>query len=206
MKTRLIILFLACILFIINTAAASSSITGVVNHCDKGGVAGMMVYIPGKPHLIITGTDGKFHFPNVASGDYTLYFMLNNKIISFNKWVKVQANQTSDLQTIEFCDKIVLAPAESASTDTTTTQPATISQDLESICQQESEGTMLPVINGKASCKNSQLIIEQCDKGFSDCDQSASNGCEVDLINDDENCGSCFNACSDQDSCQLGFC
>ncbi|MBK8255919.1 MAG: hypothetical protein IPK82_25040 [Polyangiaceae bacterium] len=35
-----------------------------------------------------------------------------------------------------------------------------------------------------------------CLTGFADCDGLAANGCEVDLLNDHKNCGSCNSACS----------
>jgi hypothetical protein len=38
--------------------------------------------------------------------------------------------------------------------------------------------------------------LVQCNPGFADCDGIASNGCEVNLNNDANNCGNCGNACT----------
>ncbi len=56
------------------------------------------------------------------------------------------------------------------------------------------------------ACRNGQLFVQSCMKGYSDCDGQAANGCETDIMSDDENCGSCGNICSATESCGLGFC
>jgi hypothetical protein len=55
-------------------------------------------------------------------------------------------------------------------------------------------------------CRNGQLLVQSCLKGYNDCDGLAANGCETDIMSDDENCGSCGNICSATESCGLGFC
>ena len=49
-----------------------------------------------------------------------------------------------------------------------------------------------------------------CDPGFTDCDGVASNGCEADLMNDPDFCGSCTTRCSNRDNaagvCEMGTC
>lgn len=195
-------------LFSASTQAATGkgSISGVVNHCERGGVAGMMVYIPGMPHLVITGTDGKFMFDNVVAGDYTLYFMINGRVMNFNKWVEVAAGKASKLGEISFCDKITASmPATRAASaaDDASQRPTIVA---EGDCRKHPNGTAVNITNGTGLCQNGTLVVNQCNKGFADCDKQPANGCEIDLMNDDENCGSCFNACGDLESCQLGIC
>ncbi len=48
--------------------------------------------------------------------------------------------------------------------------------------------------NGVASCTSSGCAIA-CDDGFGDCDDDADTGCEVDLMDDADNCGECGNVC-----------
>lgn len=48
-----------------------------------------------------------------------------------------------------------------------------------------------------------------CEDGFSDCDDEEGNGCEVDLLYDEENCGRCGVPCAlgnAVSSCVLGVC
>ena len=40
-----------------------------------------------------------------------------------------------------------------------------------------------------------QCKVIACEKGWSDCDGVADNGCEIDLNNDDDHCGSCEMSC-----------
>lgn len=187
----------------------TGNISGIVNHCDKGGIEGMMVYIPGKSHVVITGTDGKFFMSRVPAGDYTIYFMVNGNIMGFNKWTDVKSGETSSLGLITFCDKIATSkkPARLAvDKQSTNKTSATIPPNLNDHCKNEKDGTLVPIINGAGVCKGGAVTISKCNKGFSSCDENILNGCETNIITNDEHCGSCFNACSDLDSCNEGFC
>ncbi len=62
------------------------------------------------------------------------------------------------------------------------------------------------VERGMGACKAGAVSILKCDKGYADCDGDVSNGCETDLMSDDENCGGCGNACAATEICSLGFC
>jgi hypothetical protein len=55
-------------------------------------------------------------------------------------------------------------------------------------------------------CENGKKTIKQCDRGFADCDGDPTNGCEININKDAENCGACGNSCSDLETCQLGIC
>jgi hypothetical protein len=71
---------------------------------------------------------------------------------------------------------------------------------------QVDENALVMVLHGMGSCQSGQVIVQQCQKGFSDCDGQASNGCEVDIENDPEHCGSCSNACTPTELCIAGGC
>ena len=63
------------------------------------------------------------------------------------------------------------------------------------------------VANGFGLCEKPGVItLKSCREGFADCDKDPSNGCETDIYNDSENCGSCFNSCEINDQCSLGMC
>jgi len=49
--------------------------------------------------------------------------------------------------------------------------------------------------NGAGVCVASKCQVTGCDAGFANCDSVAANGCEVDTIHDDLNCGGCGQAC-----------
>ncbi len=175
----------------------------------------MQVFVPGKPYVVITGTDGRFILNNLPVGDYSLNFMLRGKILYFNKWAEVSANKTTSLDLISICD------AENATTNTTLEQstadtPATpkpvapiqanplILNDID--CSVIKEGVLFLLNNGKGKCADGKVVVKECNTGYADCDKNTSNGCEIDTNNDAEHCGGCFNECSQLDSCNIGMC
>jgi len=68
------------------------------------------------------------------------------------------------------------------------------------------ENEIYLIWNGLGGCKDGVLQIDQCSSGFSDCDADPSNGCEIDINNDNEHCGSCTNSCSSLEECLQGLC
>jgi hypothetical protein len=60
--------------------------------------------------------------------------------------------------------------------------------------------------NGVGFCSKGHVSVKSCNKGFDDCDKDPTNGCETDIMNDNDNCGRCGNQCSDIEICRLGFC
>jgi hypothetical protein len=69
------------------------------------------------------------------------------------------------------------------------------------------ENSIVSIANGKGNCDAGKVTsILSCNKGFDDCDKDPANGCETDIFNDDENCGSCGNECSVLERCKLGIC
>jgi len=57
-----------------------------------------------------------------------------------------------------------------------------------------------------ATCDAGNCVMGACDADWGDCDSDPANGCEVDLQNDDANCGACDNACTAPDFCTAGVC
>ena len=53
-----------------------------------------------------------------------------------------------------------------------------------------------------STCNNYQCIFDGCRKGYYDCDEKNSNGCES-TLNDMQNCGKCGNACGSNSYCSL---
>lgn len=46
----------------------------------------------------------------------------------------------------------------------------------------------------------------KCLLGFADCDALVTNGCEINVVNDSNNCGACENACNSGKKCVNGVC
>jgi hypothetical protein len=62
-------------------------------------------------------------------------------------------------------------------------------------CDNECSYLANVVPNMAGTCKQGRCELD-CLKGFSDCDGDRSNGCEVNLMVDGSNCGSCGNECA----------
>lgn len=44
-------------------------------------------------------------------------------------------------------------------------------------------------------CSNGTFVLTGCAAGFADCDGNPANGCEVEIADDQDNCGACGNVC-----------
>jgi hypothetical protein len=55
-------------------------------------------------------------------------------------------------------------------------------------------------------CVTRRCELQSCAPNFADCNQSAEDGCEVDLRVDPKHCGTCGHACSEGVSCVAGAC
>ena len=68
------------------------------------------------------------------------------------------------------------------------------------------------LMNASESCNSGTCHIVACDSGFADCDRSASNGCEADLVTSTTHCGGCDAACGPMNPpnadtvCTMGRC
>ncbi len=107
-------------------------------------------------------------------------------------------------------DKDGVVAAKDCNDNDATIKPGAIEQcdGIDNNCNGEiDEQSTVSVSNGTGSCNSGKVSsILSCNKGFADCDKDASNGCETDIYNDNENCGSCGNSCSSLERCHLGIC
>lgn len=56
------------------------------------------------------------------------------------------------------------------------------------------------------TCAAGACGYASCAAGHADCDNDATNGCEVDVTTDDRNCGTCGRSCGVDETCQSGVC
>lgn len=224
----------------------TGSIQGSVNFCQKGGVEGMQVYIPGLPYVVITGEDGRFQLSDLPEGKYDLHYRLGGRLLNQNSGVMVSENQVSNLSVISFCDPTVTTTGPDSVQSATVPVPAEKACDagsLDPACQdadgdgvsaaldcddnnpkthpgaielcdgqdnncngQIDENASVFVLQGIGMCQAGNVVIQSCKKGFDDCDGQVENGCEVDINNEVEHCGSCTNSCTPTQICVAGDC
>ncbi len=67
-------------------------------------------------------------------------------------------------------------------------------------------GTTCSRSNATATCSSGTCSISSCNGGYDDCDGNDSNGCERNLMTDDNNCGMCGNKCTGGKHCMTGTC
>lgn len=60
--------------------------------------------------------------------------------------------------------------------------------------------------NAKTKCVVADCVFDMCNAGFGDCNKNLKDGCEADLLNDDNNCGACANPCGKGNFCDMGVC
>jgi len=65
----------------------------------------------------------------------------------------------------------------------------------------------LPINSTTATCINSTCGIGQCTTGWADCNQTTTDGCEINILgNDPKNCGGCGVSCGTNGVCSNGTC
>jgi len=67
-------------------------------------------------------------------------------------------------------------------------------------------GSIVPVEKGIATCVSNLCTVSGCQKGYSNCDNSADNGCETNLLTSTQNCGACGTRCNPNGLCVSGAC
>lgn len=60
--------------------------------------------------------------------------------------------------------------------------------------------------NARAFCNLGICSPLICNPGYANCDNNPSTGCEVDISNDDSNCGGCGRSCPSGETCSFGTC
>jgi len=78
-------------------------------------------------------------------------------------------------------------------------------------CQHPSKtnGTSCTLPNAAAACSSGTCTVTTCNAGFSNCDSTSANGCEINTATSVTNCGTCGNACSFANAapaCTAGTC
>ncbi len=63
-------------------------------------------------------------------------------------------------------------------------------------------------VHGLPVCENFVCVVPpgKCDAGYADCDNDGTNGCEVTLGTDSNNCGTCGRVCQGGTPCSAGMC
>jgi len=230
------LLFIVGLPLAYSSSDEGGTIKGKVNYCGKGGYVGMQVFIPGRQFMVFLGEDGDFIFENVPQGSYAINYVINGKMVNENKNVTVSSGATNDLGIIVFCaddqapaaqsvkntceenpgapecqdaDKDGVIAARDCNDNDPAIRPGAIElcDGVDNNCDgQIDERVEVTINNGIGSCKAGKVSVLSCSKGFDDCDKDPANGCETDIYNDNQNCGSCGNACTAIEICRLGIC
>lgn len=69
-------------------------------------------------------------------------------------------------------------------------------QDLNSVEACGDCETTCSNAHGGISCENQTCTVTSCDTGYGDCNGDPSDGCETNLVSNDEHCGACARDCS----------
>jgi len=174
------------------------SIKGEVDYCGSGPKDRLRIYIPGRQFSITTGSDGKFLFQSIPAGTYSLGFEIDNQFIGEKKDVAVKPGEITDLGPVAIC------PDMDSVSDESIIPKLKVDKDKIGVCRDGYQGIIM-VANGRAQCDKGTLSRLECNKNYDNCDKDINNGCEADLMQDDENCGRCGNICN-LEICTLGSC
>ena len=68
------------------------------------------------------------------------------------------------------------------------------------------DGTPCSALSSSGTCGSGICLISACQDDYADCDGDLSNGCEVKISDDADNCGACGTVCMTGGSCSMGAC
>ncbi|MBI5534497.1 MAG: hypothetical protein HY898_17360 [Deltaproteobacteria bacterium] len=69
--------------------------------------------------------------------------------------------------------------------------------------------TNCAVPNAQVACSTGVCLLQTCNSGFANCDNQYANGCEINIGNDPQHCGSCTKVCNSNNgtaTCNTGVC
>jgi hypothetical protein len=161
------------------TNGSAGAITGQLA-CPGSDYTGFLVHVPGRAFNVYTGQDGVFQIDNVPAGTYTVAVLQNGQ-------QKATAQAVVTTLPVNLGQVVV--------NDVTT--------DINN-CGACGNACGTGAANTTASCIQGMCTAPTCIQGFADCDQSAQNGCEVNLNVSVANCGACGQACTTPPSTCVG--
>ena len=100
----------------------------------------------------------------------------------------------------------VTSASTSAGVTTSTSAAESASASQSSSASSGGCGSGCVFANAKGECNNGTCALGPCNKDFADCDLAPENGCETDLKNNDDHCGSCAKSCMPGQGCSGGKC
>ena len=70
--------------------------------------------------------------------------------------------------------------------------------------EQDSDCAIGPIVI--PACISGMCGLGACAIGFADCNNNPADGCEVNILNDVNNCGTCGHVCTGSQKCANGAC
>jgi hypothetical protein len=99
--------------------------------------------------------------------------------------------------------------SSSASTGAGATSTTSAGQSVSASVGASSGGGCVPacmLANAASACVGGVCAVTTCDSHFGDCNALPGDGCEINLNNDDSNCGGCNKPCKSGKSCKGSSC